>query len=134
MPNLRWRSILLDVGAQRQGVLHEERAAEERQGKIRWLRPEYQCPGGTATQTKSVEGLAVAAVEAQAPTKRAWPSGLAEQAQSVRGALAAFNGPATAEHVARSFTRARTERVTELLDTLASLGQCRALEDGRYVA
>jgi hypothetical protein len=73
-------------------------------------------------------------VEAQVPTKRAWPNGLAEQAQSVRGALAAFNGPATAEHVARSFTRARTERVVELLETLASLGQCRALEDGRYVA
>ena len=115
-------------------ALNAERAAEERQGKIRWLRPEYQCPGGTATQTESVEGLAVAAVEAQAPTKRAWPKGLAEQAQSVRGALAAFNGPATAEHVARSFTRARTERVVELLDTLVSLGQCRALEDGRYVA
>lgn len=115
-------------------ALNAERAAEERQGKIRWLRPEYQCPGGTATQTESVEGLAVAAVEAQAPTKRAWPNGLAEQAQSVRGALGGFNGPATAEQVARSFTRARTDRVVELLETLASLGQCRALEDGRYVA
>ena len=59
---------------------------------------------------------------------------ICQEAQSVRGALAAFNGPATAEHVARSFTRARTDRVTELLDTLVSLGQCRALEDGRYVA
>lgn len=61
---------------------------EERQGKIRWLRPEYQCP----------------------------------------------QGPATAEQVARSFKSARTDRVTDLLDTLVSLGQCRALEDGRYVA
>ena len=115
-------------------ALNAQRAAEERQGKIRWLRPEYQCPGGAATQTASVEGLAVAAVEAQAPAKRPWPNGMAEQAQSVRGALDAFNGPATAEQVARSFTRARTDRVTELLDTLVSLGQCRALEDGRYVA
>ncbi len=79
-------------------------------------------------------GMAVAAVEAQAPKKSAWPKGLADQAQSVRGALDAFNGPATAEQVARSFTRARTDRVMELLDTLVSLGQCRALEDGRYVA
>lgn len=115
-------------------ALNAERAAEERQGRIRWLRPEYQCPGGTATQTETVEGLAVAAVEAQAPLKRAWPKGLAEQAQSVRGALGGFNGPATAEQVARSFKNARTERVVELLDTLVSLGQCRALEDGRYVA
>lgn len=115
-------------------ALNAERAAEERQGKIRWLRPEYQCPGGVAAQTESVEAAAVAAVEAQAPAKRAWPRGLAEQAQTVRGALDAFNGPATAEQVARSFKSARTDRVAELLDTLASLGQCRELEDGRYVA
>ena len=31
-------------------------------------------------------------------------------------------------------TRARTERVVELLDTLVSLGQSRVLDDGRYVA
>ncbi len=114
-------------------ALNAERAAEERQGKIRWLRPEYQCPAGTATQTTTVAAASVAAVEAQAPTKRPWPKGLAEQAQSVRGALDAFNGPATAEQVARSFKSARSERVVELLDTLVSLGQCRALEDGRYV-
>ena len=115
-------------------ALNAERAAEERQGKIRWLRPEYQCPEGTATETTSVEGLAIAAVEAQAPKKSPWPKGLADQAQSVCSALDAFNGPATAEQVARSFTRARTDRVAELLDTLVSLGQCRALDDGRYVA
>ena len=115
-------------------ALNAQRAAEERQGKIRWLRPEYQCPEGPATETESVAAAAVAAVEAQAPKKSAWPKGLAEQAQSVRGALDAFNGPATAEQVARSFKRAQTARVTELLDTLVSLGQCRALEDGRYVA
>jgi hypothetical protein len=52
----------------------------------------------------------------------------------MRYALNAFNCPAKAEHVARNLTRARTDRATELLYTLVSLGQCRVLEDGRYVA
>jgi hypothetical protein len=115
-------------------ALNAERAAEERQGKIRWLRPEYQCPAGTGAQVETVDDAAVAAVEAQAPKKAAWPKDLAGQAQATRAALAALNGPATADQVARTFKSARTVRVAELLDTLASLGQCRALEDGRYVA
>ena len=130
-----WPHDLDDVAIlERLVALNAERAAEERQGKIRWLRPEYQCPEGTATETESVAASAVGAVEAQAPKKSPWPKGLAEQAQSVRDALAAFQGPATAEQVARSFKSAGTDRVTDLLDTLVSLGQCRALEDGRYVA
>ncbi len=54
-------------------------------------------------------------------------------AQAVRTALDAFDGPATAEQVARVFARARAARVAELLDTLVSLGQCRQLDDGRYL-
>ena len=36
--------------------------------------------------------------------------------------------------MARLFLRARTQTVTELLETLVSLGQARLLEDGRYVS
>ena len=112
-------------------ALNAERATEERQGIIRWLRPAFQCPeGAVATQTEAEEPVAV---ELQPPKKRSWPKALAEQAQAVRTALTAFNRPATAEEVARSFKRARTDRVAELLETLASLGQCRALDGGRYV-
>ncbi len=129
-----WPSALDDEGIlERLVALNAQRAAEERQGTIRWLRPEYQCPEGPATQTEAVEAVAAAAVEAQTPKKRPWPKALAEQAQTVRTALAAFNGPATAEQVARTFKSARTKRVGELLDTLASLGQCRIMDDDRYV-
>jgi len=115
-------------------ALNAERAAEERQGLIRWLRPEYQRrEGAPGTQTETQEP-ATAVAKTQAPKKRPWPKALPDQTQAVRAALAALDGPATAEQVARTFKRARTDRVAELLQTLASLGQCRPLAHGRYVA
>ena len=39
----------------------------------------------------------------------------------------------TSEQLARLFLRANTLRVTDMLDTLVSLGQARLLEEGRYV-
>lgn len=62
-------------------------------------------------------------------TRLPWPERLAEQAQAVRAALVALQGPATAEQVAASFVDAPTERVAELLETLASLGQV-GMEEG----
>ncbi|HOZ50167.1 MAG TPA: class I SAM-dependent DNA methyltransferase [Candidatus Hydrogenedentes bacterium] len=116
-------------------ALNAERAAEERQGIVRWLRPEYQCPGGVRAGAEAGElvGVTSEGAELEAPKKAAWPKALADQAQAVRGALAALGVPATADEVARTFVRARTERVAELLQTLASLGQCRVVEGGRYV-
>jgi len=63
--------------------------------------------------------------------KRPWPKTLAEQAQAVRTALAAASAPATPEDLARAFQNARTDRVTELLETLVTLGQARRSES-RY--
>jgi hypothetical protein len=40
----------------------------------------------------------------------------------------------TPEQLAKTFLRARVEKVAELLETLASLGQSRVVEGGRYVA
>jgi len=60
---------------------------------------------------------------------RPWPERLAEQAQAVRAALAALEGPATVEQVAAAFVDAPSERVAELLETLASLGQVDVLDE-----
>jgi hypothetical protein len=54
---------------------------------------------------------------------------LAEQAQAVRAALAALEGPATAEQVAALFVDAPAPRVAEVLEMLAGLGQV-AMEVG----
>lgn len=62
-----------------------------------------------------------------------WPKSLAEQAQAVRAALGEHPAGLTAEALARLFLRARADRVAEPLQTLVSLGQARALPDGRHV-
>ena len=48
--------------------------------------------------------------------------------------FAARPAPATAAELAKSFKGAKTDRVAELLTTLASLGQARPAGDARYAA
>ena len=65
--------------------------------------------------------------------KRPWPKTLPEQAQAVRAVLAEHPAGLTPEQLARLFLRANTKLVSELLQTLVSLGQARVLESGAYV-
>ncbi len=123
-------------------ALNTARAAEEAQGKIRWLRPGFQCLEKTETQSEMLVpvggDVGPAFTEAGSPTpptkKPAWPASLPEQVRLLRTALAAQASPVTAEQLARNFARARTDRVADLLETLVTLGQARKLEDGRYTS
>ena len=48
-----------------------------------------------------------------------------------------MSGAASAKDIAKCFGRAtesRVDRIEELLETLATLGKARELDDGRYVA
>ena len=113
-------------------ALNKTRAAEESRDVVRWLRPEYQNPGGVAGETQP---LAVAvAKKAVAALKAPWPSALPEQAQAIAATLAAQTEPATPAQVAKMFSRAKTARVTEILETLASLGQARRVGENVYAA
>jgi len=112
-------------------ALNAERAAEERRGLIRWLRPDLQHPAGTGAVPVSAQS-AVVAPAASGP-KPDWPKTLPEQFQALRTALAARPGPVGAADLAQSFSRAPRARVADLLETLASLGHARRLEDGRYL-
>jgi hypothetical protein len=114
-------------------ALNAERVAEERRGIIRWLRPEYQQRGGM-TQTGADFEEEVTAVVDKKEKKPQWPTSLPEQAKAVQAALGTLAAPATPEDVAQCFVRARVDRVTELLETLVSLGQSFQLDDGRFVA
>jgi hypothetical protein len=126
-PNLSDEQIL-----QRLVALNHERAEEEKQGFIRYLRPEFQNPTGTSTVQTQL-GLKPAKPTAAAKTKKLpWPKTLAEQAQALRAALAARSTPATPEQLAKSFQGARAARVQELLDALRALGQIRQLPQGRF--
>jgi hypothetical protein len=118
-------------------ALNAERAAEEARGLVRWLRPEFQNPQGAAAVRQPGLELTEAKTPAAAAArtdKVAWPKTLPEQVQAVRAALAGRSAAVTADELAATFSRAKTDRVEELLETLASLGQARAVGDGRFVA
>ena len=117
--------------------LNRERAEEEKRGIIRWLRPEYQNPNGAQASTTQgalpIEPESPEASPAVAGAKRPWSKTLPEQAQAVRAVLAEQSTGLTAQQLARLFLRANTQRVTDMLNTLVSLGQARILEGDRYV-
>jgi hypothetical protein len=112
-------------------ALNAERAAEERRGLVRWLRPDFQNPGGSSVQTSTEVTAATPAATATGP-RPDWPKGLPEQIAALRAALAAQPGPAGTDELARAFNRAPKAKVAELLQVLAGLGHARALDDGRW--
>ena len=115
-------------------ALNAERAAEEAQGLIRWLRPEYQAPseyGIRNTQYALIqEDAPIYDVSPETRPLLPWPTRMAEQAQVVRGALVALGGPASAAQIAAAFAAAPPDRVAELLETLVTLGQARSHANG----
>jgi len=116
-------------------ALNHERADEERRGIVRWLRPEFQNPDGRTQQAIAAEAKVKPAETKKAKAKKqSWPKSLSAQAAAVQAALADLSGPADEADVAKRFTRANKDRIAELLETLASLGKARQLDDGRYVA
>lgn len=120
------RDILLRLVA-----LNKQRAAEEAQGLIRWLRPEFQNPAGTGVQTQLVADLGETAVAAKRP---AWPKLPAEQVQALLRTLSAANTALPADAVARQFKGARGKVVQDMLDLLVSIGQARRVTGGGYAA
>jgi hypothetical protein len=119
---------------QRLVALNHERAEEERSGLVRWLRPAYQHPQGTAQASLDIKGEQAAKAVAGSKAKSPFPPNLAEQARAVRGALSAHSGVVTPAQLAKSFQRARVDRIEELLQTLVLLGQAREVEAGKYAA
>ena len=112
--------------------LNAERAAEEGQGIVRWLRPEFQAPEQPAAVQNLIPGVVVGEAVAAKAAKRSWPKSLTEQFKALKTALAEHPAPVGAEQLARTFKRAQTRRVSELLGTLVDLGQARSVEGGRF--
>ncbi len=116
-------------------ALNHERAAEERAGKVRWLRPEFQAP--KAAPTKKAEQIEAELVVAEARAKKpALPAALPEQVAAVRAALADAERAVTAGELARRFSQGRRaeNRVEEVLRTLTLLGQADRVEGGYVLA
>jgi hypothetical protein len=112
--------------------LNHERAAEEKAGTVRYLRPSYQAPG----QQQAALVLPTATPTTAALTDLAillpWPAELAQQMQAVRAVVAQAAAPVTVAQVAAHFKRTRPERVRPLLDTLTALALVRPTPEGAY--
>ena len=107
-------------------ALNAERADEEKRGIIRWLRPEFQNPGGAVAPTQARMQMRVAeegeaTIEALPP----WPSELPKQIAAVRDLVTSNGGGESVwsvERAAKAFKRARKKEVESVLDSLAALG------------
>ena len=114
-------------------TLNKERAAEEREGKVRWLRPEFQAP----KEVRKARQLEAELVEgAEKATKRPFPKTSAEQVSEVRRMLAAEGKPIKAGELARRFSQGKRveARVSELLQIMAAIGQAQTENGSRYFA
>ena len=119
-------------------ALNHERAAEERRGHVRWLRPDYQIPRfgkKLDKQAAKEEGAQVAAdlgLPEPGARKSSFPSDAVAQTAAVFAALAAAGGPTTADAIASGFRRSKNleNTIEEVLASLARLGHV-ASRDGR---
>ncbi len=121
-------------------ALNAARATEEATGHVRWLRPAYQAPSEVqASQPTLLPDLTPSPSSPSSPPSpphpaapQPWPDALPAQAAALRDLLATLDEPATVDEIAAAFagrrSAAQRARLTELLDTLAALGQAR--QDG----
>ena len=124
-------------------ALNHARAAEEKRGLIRWLRPEYQCGGDHRSPQQSGDGSSplqsdLPGTEASSqskiqnpqstivnpPAQAAWPSALSAQVTAIQKLLP-LTGPdpaALAGHFGKR-SKARIQQIGEILKTLEGLGK-----------
>ncbi|WP_139923201.1 DNA methyltransferase [Hymenobacter sp. DG01] len=117
--------------------LNHERAREEQQGHVRYLRPSYQAPELQQAALALPAAQAASAAAALTPNATAlpdFPKELAQQMQAIRDAVQQAGQSVTAAQVAARFRRTKPERVQPLLDTLTALSLLRTTEEGAYAA
>lgn len=105
--------------------LNAQRAEEERNGHIRWLRPEYQAPDSMQTQ-KVIEGVDIETeTETGAVEQQKFPTKIQEQLAAVRDLLRSQGGEWTAPQIGAQFkgaTAKNLKAISQCLDILEDLG------------
>ena len=107
-------------------ALNHERAAEEKRGLIRYLRPDYQAPGTTTAQQSEI-GLTSdddTAPDTAAPVAILdWPAELPAQVAAVNKLIpTAGQDPETLSACFGRKNKKRTDQITGILATLKALG------------
>jgi hypothetical protein len=108
-------------------ALNHERAAEEKRGLIRWLRPDYQAPGAAPAQQTEI-GLpddddSSLETENLKLETLAWPADLPAQVAAIRKLLPTVGqAPETLSACFGRKSAKRTAQITAILATLHALG------------
>jgi hypothetical protein len=115
-------------------ALNAERAAEERNGYIRWLRPEYQAPETVQTTQTTLPGITDKAEIAIVPLEQQkWSNQPKDQLAAIRDLLRSSSGEWTVAQIANQFTGKNTQKkleaIAENLDRLQWFGVAIDRED-----
>jgi hypothetical protein len=111
-------------------ALNHARAAEEKRGLIRYLRPDYQNPNAAAPQPVQTTHQATETSDhsksniQNSTSLLPWPSSLAAQVTAIQKLLPT-HGPdpeTLAAHFGRKSAK-RTQQIAEILETLQGLGR-----------
>jgi hypothetical protein len=112
-------------------ALNQERAAEEKLGVVRWLRPDYQIAKlGVNAPKPADEHVGTFDIEFPDIVERPkWPTDGLDQIRLVRDLLAKAPAPTPPDAIASVFdgrnTAKRRERISEVLETLVATGLAR---------
>jgi hypothetical protein len=113
-------------------TLNAQRAEEERNGHIRWLRPDYQSPGETYVQP-TLEGITTETETAIVPTEQQpFPKTLKEQLSAIRDLFRTQSGEWTATQVTAHFKAANRKQkvILDCLESLEDLGILLSHDEG----
>ena len=126
------KRALDDALLERLVALNAERAAEEKKGLIRWLRPEFQNPDVDKPLRAIQAELNITeeddTVVATATIQRLpWPKELPDQVRQVADVLATAHEPMSLEAIAARFTGKGPwkRRLPQIVETLETLGRAR---------
>ena len=122
--------------------LNTQRAAEEAQGRVRWLRPEFQNPKNSVQKQEQLpqeqqaeeadldSEKPLSKPERSKPNQHPWPPTLPEQVRAVANALAASPVPLTLPAIEARFKgRGPWKKgLPTLLQTLEALGRAQAVD------
>jgi hypothetical protein len=105
--------------------LNAQRAEEERNGHIRWLRPEYQAPDQIKSTQTTLEGITP--IETSIPTpasQHKWPKDFKDQLAAIRDLLRTQGGEWSVEAIAAQFKNASRSKpkIQAALEALETLG------------
>ena len=129
-------------------ALNARRAAEEKAGHIRWLRPEFQNPAASKTlqnqellaraqqrlQAEMALDMETKAVSGKTPGQNTqpWPASLPEQVRALAQVLASHSGALTVPEIEARFKGRGPwkKSLPRILETLEALGRARREETG----